>query len=959
MAELTGTPQYVVNTAHGNSSQALTIPADCTAVLVFSWAYVASTAVDFTALNWDGGGLDFTQVVTNKSTSDPYDVWAYIMTSADGNWPGTGSQTLNWTFNGTPGEGGTVVIAFLKDVNTASPVVDTDSQKTGATWTASLSGVGSSDLTFIVVVDYQNTGAPSSTGSGQSVLTSDTGNDNGVNWVIAYEAGEAGPSASGGTLAEQGTFTGFIAFSIADGVPAATLEQEGFAFGDDDGSESGHTLNTQDSNATAEVAAVKTLRLLIDATSDPAATAYALRYQKNGAGGYTAVPTSSGGKTQPVIDAGDCTESGDNATTPSSPWSVSRPTAVSGDLLILVIGWDDSTNNTGITVANGPNGEVWSQINSVVASASTEVRMTAYYVVATGSWGAGSISVTPAANEQWTATAIHVPAGEFDAATPIGASATRASAGTAETNALSPVMTAGASDGSGTLIFAVTTDTDPLTTLQSGFTSIANTDRGNEALGVAVRDTAVSNSESIAGGDTWALASDSWCSIAFVVRAPTVTNEIYITASANVAAGGEATTARLTPPSGKTTGDFATGRRWDDENGADSIDIGADEYTELEWVLTTQSPAAVDDYYDFRVYAGAAALDTYTVTPRLTLISGSSPVTEAAGPGQAQAAGQKAAVFPGAVTLPAKDGQAQAAGLVASVTAGAVTIAAQAGQAAVVGNPAAVVVGATAVDAGVGQTAVAGQIATTSAGAAQVDAQAGQAAAAGNEAAVSSGAVAVGAGAGQVAAVGNTGTAVPGAVAVEAQAGAASVAGQVAVAGSAVAIAAGVGQTAVSGQSGAILPGAVAIDANPGQAAAVGQPAAVLSGVVVAAGVGVVSVAGMYAAVSTGAVSVASAVGAATVAGQTADVLTVTAVAAGVGQLVVAGQLADLVPGAVSVVAGYGAAAMMGAAGVVISGDIAALLLALRPRTFDLVLSERDFDPALRPRSFDLRLEDW
>jgi hypothetical protein len=88
----------------------------------------------------------------------------------------------------------------------------------------------------------------------------------------------------------------------------------------------------------------------------------------------------------------------------------------------------------------------------------------------------------------------------------------------------------------------------------------------------------------------------------------TENNEIYVSTSSNVASGGEATTARLTAPSGKTTGDFSTGRRWDDENGSDSIDIGSDDYTELEWILTTQSPATTDDYFEFRVYDGNTML---------------------------------------------------------------------------------------------------------------------------------------------------------------------------------------------------------------------------------------------------------------------------------------------------------------------------------------------------------------
>ena len=51
------------------------------------------------------------------------------------------------------------------------------------------------------------------------------------------------------------------------------------------------------------------------------------------------------------------------------------------------------------------------------------------------------------------------------------------------------------------------------------------------------------------------------------------TDPVYIATSANITAGGQATTAQLTPPTGKTTAEFSVGRMWDDENGTDSVDI--------------------------------------------------------------------------------------------------------------------------------------------------------------------------------------------------------------------------------------------------------------------------------------------------------------------------------------------------------------------------------------------------
>jgi hypothetical protein len=96
-------------------------------------------------------------------------------------------------------------------------------------------------------------------------------------------------------------------------------------------------------------------------------------------------------------------------------------------------------------------------------------------------------------------------------------------------------------------------------------------------------------------------------------------NEVYITTSANIADTGEATTARLTAPASKTTGDFDTGRRWDAENGTDSTDITTDNYSEFEWLVALSATPVASDYYDFRVYAGSSALDTYTVTPRWSI----------------------------------------------------------------------------------------------------------------------------------------------------------------------------------------------------------------------------------------------------------------------------------------------------------------------------------------------------
>lgn len=71
--------------------------------------------------------------------------------------------------------------------------------------------------------------------------------------------------------------------------------------------------------------------------------------------------------------------------------------------------------------------------------------------------------------------------------------------------------------------------------------------------------------------------------------------------SAFIDASGEDTTAMLTPPSGKTTADFQAGRIQDDENPADSINLGGDKYTELEWCIVMTDDAEEGEEYEFRV----------------------------------------------------------------------------------------------------------------------------------------------------------------------------------------------------------------------------------------------------------------------------------------------------------------------------------------------------------------------
>lgn len=410
---------------------------------------------------------------------------------------------------------------------------------------------------------------------------------------------------------------GIIAF-VVNAASTATADQEGARFGNDDGAESAFTFAAaQDANITHPLATNLLFRALVDGTGDLANVAYTLRAQKNGAGGYTAVPVGAGSEvTPPQVTSATVA----SVTTAADPWSLTsgRPAAASGDMVVVVIAWDDTTAVTSVTPPAGANSEAAVSIAGPVASNSTEMRLQAWYYITTGSWSNATWSWDPSAAETCRQCAFVIPAGQFSPSDPIGFASTTASAGTAESNINSPTGTAEADDGNGRLFIAFGSDADAITAPASGTTTVDNGTTGGVGLCVVSRNAAVSDSESIAA-ITATITSDSWATVAFVVKPATVTNEIYVATSANITAGGEATTARLAAPSGKTTGDFVTGRRWDDENGSDSIDITTDDYTELEWCLLAQSPAVNGDYFDLRVYAGGSALNSYSVTPRWTL----------------------------------------------------------------------------------------------------------------------------------------------------------------------------------------------------------------------------------------------------------------------------------------------------------------------------------------------------
>lgn len=94
---------------------------------------------------------------------------------------------------------------------------------------------------------------------------------------------------------------------------------------------------------------------------------------------------------------------------------------------------------------------------------------------------------------------------------------------------------------------------------------------------------------------------------------------IGLALSANIAASGADTTAQLTAPSGKTTGDFGGGRIQDDENPGDDVNVALAEYREDEWCIEALAASVDGETYQFRVVFDGDFADTVTVTPELTI----------------------------------------------------------------------------------------------------------------------------------------------------------------------------------------------------------------------------------------------------------------------------------------------------------------------------------------------------
>jgi hypothetical protein len=491
------------------------------------------------------------------------------------------------------------------------------------------SAPASASKCFAVFAVGDNTGGGPSTPSGWTLVNT-LMTDAYVNVNLYSRTGSTATDAQSTDLgSDVGAWAGVI-FEVAEpgGGPATETDQEGYRYRNDDGSETTATWReVQDTNTYVDAEEVFRARFLIDQANGPANITPRLEW-KQGGGSWAAVPV---GATVPevydTITFG-AIGTGANGSTTVAP---SYPAGITAGQYLLCVVTSGATNSETPSTPSG-----WTLL---ATGASTDGsfgidtgprRVTVFGKEADGTEsGTLTVSITNGNTCRGTisrftksgsGTWAVVGEGANDSTSGTGVSMTFASM---NWNTGDAVLVA-----TGQRVDSATQSSQSLTA--SGVTFGTRTNKaatavttGNDHRHTVDTFAAITGTSNVNAAPTWAYTASASASAGGVVvrlRAYTapVDNEVYVAPSANITAGGEATTAQLAAPSGKTTSDFTAGRTWDDENGSDAITFGAaDLYTEVEWAISTS--AAASGTYDLRVTNAGTVLDAYLASASFTI----------------------------------------------------------------------------------------------------------------------------------------------------------------------------------------------------------------------------------------------------------------------------------------------------------------------------------------------------
>lgn len=159
MATVNRLGTYTVHQGQSDGSFSVTVPADADICIVITSGYRGSSGALLDELNWDdGSALDFTLINTSYYSSGPADpqLTAHYMVDTDGNWPGSGSQTLYFANPGNYVEGYVLVALFYENIDASDPVIESENQEgvSGDDWTSAFTESTSESMTVCASYQY-------------------------------------------------------------------------------------------------------------------------------------------------------------------------------------------------------------------------------------------------------------------------------------------------------------------------------------------------------------------------------------------------------------------------------------------------------------------------------------------------------------------------------------------------------------------------------------------------------------------------------------------------------------------------------------------------------------------------------------------------------------------------------------------------------------------------------------
>ena len=386
----------------------------------------------------------------------------------------------------------------------------------------------------------------------------------------------------------------------------ATIEQEGFRFRNDNGSETTASwIASQDTNISREININTRLRVLLNATGDPASAQYQLEYKKSTENLYKKISTTIN---ETIAIRSETTGSGTTSAVDGT-FTVNKPATVSnGDFIVVIVGKTDDPDvappagfttggELGTTTGNDVFGGIYYKF---ITDASSEPASYTFDSAGTSEsfmYWTGSLSGIDETNPE--DVSFSTGSGYW-----VNLSNTSPNAPSVTT------VTAGAFALAAWVVNLDTVTTQPGGSWASRADDVGSMNVVSQTFPTPATATGTPQITDVSGSQRTQTGT-------FVFRP--LRYAFTLGASANITASGENTTFQLDAPAGKNTGDFVTGRMQDDENPADAVDITLDDYTELEWSIKATSYAVVGGVYTFRVTTAGVVLDTYSVTPQWTI----------------------------------------------------------------------------------------------------------------------------------------------------------------------------------------------------------------------------------------------------------------------------------------------------------------------------------------------------